>query len=191
MVQPTGPGRLEIRRKPFADIMIVVLVFAVALFASGCGTTSNTSRSDPSTGRASTTPSSTPAGTAPSNASGSSPEAAPPAPAAAPFVQQTFKNNKTIHFVSSDPPNNTLLSAPPGRVTVNFSSDLGSGSFISVKVNGMEVTTGGMILPLDNRSVSVAVNPYAGTGNYAVNYAAYWSDGSYCEGSFGFSVMLP
>ena len=191
VVPPAGPGRRKIRRTLFAVVMIVVLVFAVALLATGCGTSSPASRSDSSTGRASTTPSSTPAGTAPSTPSGSSPEAAPPAPAAAPFAQQAFKNNKTIHFVSSDPPNNALLSAPPGRVTVNFSSDLGSGSFISVKVNDMEVTTGGMILPLDNRSVSVAVNPYAGTGNYAVNYAAYWSDGSYCEGSFGFSVKLP
>ena len=181
---------LKIRRSsstgPAATtIIIAIALAALAAVAPGCGNrTTPEPRGDPTTPTTSS-PSSEPGGTAPSTPS---PEVAVPE---VPFVQQDFKNNKTIHFVSSDPPNNALLSAPPERVTVNFSSDLGSGSFISVKVDGREVSTGGMILPIDNRSVSVAVNPYAGTGNYTVNYAAYWSDGSYCEGNFGFSVKLP
>lgn len=171
-----------------AAALAAFVLAAVALVAAGCGNAGPASSSESSRG-SSSAPASSAAGSRPADPT---PEEPPPPAPETPFVQQAFKNNKTIHFVSSDPPNNALLSAPPPQVTVRFSSDLGSGSFISVKVDGREVTTGGMILPLDNRSVSVVVNPYAaGTGNYAVNYAAYWSDGSYCEGSFGFSVKLP
>lgn len=167
--------------------LLIAIMMLVITLAVGCGGSAE-KPGDGQTGSESSAPASGPVASVPEDN-----EEAAQAPAApeTPFLQQDFKNNKTIHFVSSDPPNNALLSAPPAQVTVRFSSDLGSGSFISVKVDGREVTTGGMILPLDNRSVSVAVNPYAGTGNYAVNYAAYWSDGSYCEGSFGFSVKMP
>ncbi|GEM_PF-1671725 len=117
---------------------------------------------------------------------------APPSPTPKKaFVREFFKNNKTIHFLSSDPPNNALLPHPPEMVTIRFLADLGSGSFIKVTVDGKEVSTGSMILPVDNRSMSVRINPYIGTGNYKVFYTAYWSDGSYCEGSFGFSVQEP
>ncbi|MBM3956711.1 MAG: copper resistance protein CopC [Gemmatimonadetes bacterium] len=177
------------RLVPAAPVVIVLAVLAcVALALAGCGNDGSTGKNS----RPETPAASAPAGETPGSAPSTAPEA-PPVEAVpeAPFVQQQFRDNRTIHFASSDPPNNALLSAPPERVTVSFSSDLGSGSFISVKVDGREVTTGGMILPVDNRSVSVAVNPYAGTGNYAVSYAAYWSDGSYCEGSFGFSVKVP
>lgn len=115
----------------------------------------------------------------------------PDKPEEKPFVREFFRNNKTIHFLSSDPPNNALLPHPPEMVTIRFSSDLGGGSFIKVTVDGKEVSTGQMILPVDNRSMSVRINPYIGTGNYRVFYTAYWSDGSYCEGSFGFSVQEP
>ncbi len=113
----------------------------------------------------------------------------PERPEVKPFVREFFKNNKTIHFLSSDPPNNALLPHPPEMVTIRFTSDLGSGSFIKVTVDGKLVSTGPMILPVDNRSMSVRINPYIGTGNYRVFYTVYWADGSYCEGSFGFSVQ--
>jgi methionine-rich copper-binding protein CopC len=168
----------------------VALVVLFTVLAAGCGGGSGmTSRGD--NGPAASTPG------AFSSTARSTPATVPPAkstPAAqsAPqFVQQVFKNNKTIHFVSSDPPCNALLSTPPSKVTINFSSDLGSGSFISVAVNGLEVTSGPMLQPIDNRSVTANITPALGTGNYLVKYAAYWSDGSYCEGSFGFSVKTP
>jgi methionine-rich copper-binding protein CopC len=109
-----------------------------------------------------------------------------PAPA---FVQKSFTPVNIRHFVSSDPPNNALLSAPPAAITMKFSCDMGSGSFMSVVSNGMEMVTGPMITARDNRSLSAAFNQAAPTGNYQVRYTIYWCDGSYFDGSFGFSIL--
>lgn len=108
-----------------------------------------------------------------------------------PFEQKTYENKPTIHFVASEPANNALLTERPSQVTINFSCDLGSGSFVSVKKDGIEMTEGPMIQSRDNRSITAKLRPSMTTGNYHVQYAAYWCDGSYCEGSFGFSVDLP
>ena len=167
-------------RRATGKCVLAVAAVILVVFPVGCG------------GRSITGPSGRDSSVRPAQTTAvQAPAAAPATATAAPFVQQSFKDNHTIHFSASDPPNNALLAAPPARVTVAFSSDLGSGSFISVTIDGREVTTGSMILPIDNRSVSVNVSPAAGTGNYLVRYTPYWRDGSYTEGSFGFSVKLP
>ncbi len=129
-------------------------------------------------------------GTAPVDHSSAPAEVEDTAPPAQPFVQQNFTLRRTINFVSCDPQNNALLSAPPGRVTINFSKPLGAGSFIEVTRDGMRANKGQVILSTDNRTMYVDVA--AGiTGNYQVKYAAYFASGYYEEGSFGFSVNLP
>jgi methionine-rich copper-binding protein CopC len=115
-----------------------------------------------------------------------SPDTSLPAP---PFVQEQFVNRRTINFVSSEPPNNALLTAPPGYVTIRFSKGLGAGCFINVKREGFEVTTGPVAIASDNLSMTVPVAAGV-TGNYKVTYAAYFFSGYYEEGSFGFSVNV-
>ena len=115
-------------------------------------------------------------------------EVAATAPAPA-FVQKNFTPSNVRHFVSSNPPNNALLDAPPAAITINFSCDMGSGSFMSVISNGMEMVKQPMITARDNRSLSAAFNPAAPTGDYLVKYTIYWNDGSYFDGSFGFSIL--
>lgn len=111
------------------------------------------------------------------------------APASQPFVKESFSERRTIHFVSSDPANNSLLTIPPARVSITFDYDLGGGSFMSVKRDELDVTRGPMVMSPDRRTLSAEVEAGV-TGNYAVDYAAYFSDGYYEEGRFGFSVHL-
>ena len=160
------------RRTVLTGLFVALLVAALV---SGCGAGKDSGRD---TG-------SLPAGR--SSAPAEVEDTAPPAPQ---FVQETFANRRTINYVSSDPPNNALLGAPPERVTINFSKALGAGSFIEVNRDGMKATSGQVIVAPDNRSMYVPVA--AGlTGNYKVTYAAYFASGYYEEGSFGFSVKLP
>lgn len=111
------------------------------------------------------------------------------APPTQPFVQQDFVNRRVINYVSSDPANNSLLSAPPERVTIYFSKMLGAGSFIEVTMEGLNVATGQVFVAQDSRSMYVPVAAGV-TGNYKVKYAAYFASGYYEEGSFGFSVKI-
>lgn len=156
-------------------VFSIALVVAVAVL-TGCG-------ADPVVRTSATAPSA-------SSATASTPASTSPPPP--PFTQENFTERRTINFVSSDPPNNTLLNARPAFVTVTFRCKLGSGSFISVKRDELEVATGPMITGADDYSVSVAINQaVATTGNYKVRYTVYFIDGSYFDGSFGFSVLLP
>lgn len=167
---------MSIRFKVCFSIITVALVAAVL---AGCGGDPPA----PTSGSSATAPSA-------SSATVSSPTSTTPAPP--PFEQEDFSEKRTINFVSSDPPNNALLNARPAFVTVNFRCKLGSGSFISVKRDELEVATGPMITGADDYSVSVAINQaVATTGNYKVRYTVYFIDGSYFDGSFGFSVLLP
>ena len=104
-------------------------------------------------------------------------------------MQQNFGAKHVRHFVSSDPPNNALLDAPPQNITLHFSCDLGSGSFMSVLLDKREMVTGPMITARDNRSLSAPFNRNAPSGNYLVRYTTYWCDGSYFDGSYGFSIL--
>jgi methionine-rich copper-binding protein CopC len=111
------------------------------------------------------------------------------APAEAPFVQENFSERRAINFASSEPANNTLLTAPTPAVFINFTRGLAAGSFIEVTRDGMSVTTGANVLTPEARTMYVPVDTGT-TGNYKVKYAAYFSSGYYEEGYFGFSVKL-
>lgn len=165
--------------------MFIVVVSAAAL--SGCGGGGSKVATDPGSNSVSTADGA-PGGEAPDTASDDEPV---DTASRVPFVQETFPVHQTIHFVSSDPPANSLLTTRPKQVTINFNCDLGSGSFISVTRDGQEMVTGSMAVSADSRSITAALSPYITTGNYKVEYAAYWRDGSFCEGYFGFSVKLP
>jgi len=107
------------------------------------------------------------------------------------FTQQTFQNIKSAHFVSSEPANNALLTAPISEIKLTFDFDLASaGSKISVMSGGIEVTTGASQVIGDSLVLSVPVKTDE-TGNYEVSYSACWFDGSCHDGDFGFSVQLP
>ncbi len=106
------------------------------------------------------------------------------------FEQEQFENIKSAHYVSSDPANNALLTAPASKVTLNFNFDLVSPSKIQVSRDGTDVTGGPIQISNDKLSMSVPVNAQA-TGNYKVTYTSCWPDGSCHNGSFGFSVKLP
>jgi methionine-rich copper-binding protein CopC len=115
--------------------------------------------------------------------------APPPAEPPPPFQQENFTLRRTINFVGTEPENNQLLTSPVDGVTIYFSHNLGSGTFAKVTRNGLEVNDGPMEIAMDLRSVRAPVKADV-TGNYKVEFAAYFSDGYYEEGSFGFSVNL-
>ena len=164
------------KRKTF---LLLVLTACIALIFQGCEGAAT--RSSSSTTPASTQPSS-------SATTGSQPKStAPPAP---PFVQESFVNRRMINYVSSDPANNSLLQAPPERVTIHFSKGLAAGSFIEVTTDGRSCATGQVYVAPDTLSMYVPVAAGV-TGNYKVKFAAYFSSGYYEEGSFGFSVKIP
>jgi len=111
-------------------------------------------------------------------------------PAAEPaFVQQTFQQTKSPHFVSSQPTNNQLVNSLVEEVKLNFNFDVVEGSKISVTKDGQDVTTGPTTIAGDNLSMTVPVAADE-TGNYSVTYTACWPDRSCHDGSFGFSVKL-
>ena len=105
------------------------------------------------------------------------------------FTAQSFQNIKTPHFVSSNPSNNQLLTAPLSQVTVSFNFDVAEPSKISVTRGGVSVTTGGTVISDDKLSLSVPVSADR-TGNYEVKYTACWADKSCHDGNYGFSVKL-
>lgn len=119
-------------------------------------------------------------------------EAPPPSTQTAtivPFQAQTFTQTKAAHFVSSEPANNTVLTAPPTSVKINFNFDLAPPSKITVTRDGMDVASGQTTIAADKLSMSVPINAQQ-TGNYQVNYTACWPDKSCHNGSFGFSVQV-
>ena len=105
------------------------------------------------------------------------------------FTAQSFQNIKAPHFVSSNPSNNQLLTAPLSQVTVSFNFDVAEPSKISVTRGGVSVTTGGTVISDDKFSLSVPVSADR-TGNYEVKYTACWADKSCHGGNYGFSVKL-
>jgi methionine-rich copper-binding protein CopC len=106
------------------------------------------------------------------------------------FQQEAYEEVKSAHFVSSDPANNSLLTTPVTRVTINFDFNLGTSNTISVARDGTNVVTGPIEVAPDKLSMSVPIDGNA-TGNYRVDYIASWPDGSQHSGMFGFSVNLP
>jgi len=105
------------------------------------------------------------------------------------FIQETFQNIKTPHYVSSNPENNGLLTTSLNQVSIQFNFDLANNSTIEVTRDGVSVVTGEKQISSDKLTLSVPVNA-AQTGNYSVSYSACWPDGSCHQGSFGFSVKL-
>jgi hypothetical protein len=116
-------------------------------------------------------------------------EAPPPAPTAQ-FTQEKFENIKSAHYVSSDPANNQLLTAPTPSVTIKFNFVLADNSQIDVKRNGASVAAGPVQYAADKLSMTLPIDG-SSTGNYAVTYTACWPDRSCHDGSFGFSIQLP
>ena len=107
------------------------------------------------------------------------------------FVQEDFRETRALHFVSSQPANNALLSAPPQQVMLTFTKELTPPSEIEVTCEGSDVTTASTTsISEDGLRLSVPIDA-ARTGNYQVEYSVTWTDGRSDTGSFGFSVQLP
>ena len=105
------------------------------------------------------------------------------------FRPKTFTQTKAAHFVSSEPANNTILTATPASVKINFNFDLAPPSKITVTRDSADVTSGETTISSDKLSLSVPVSANE-TGNYQVNYTACWQDKSCHDGSFGFAVNV-
>ncbi|MBU1670036.1 MAG: copper resistance protein CopC [Actinobacteria bacterium] len=157
--------------KKLVCVLSALLLLSAVVMVAGCGEDKTTQT---------TTPETTPVEeTTPSTA-----------PSTRPFTQQIFENIKAAHYVSSSPENNQLLTTPPTAVTINFNFNLGTQNSIGVSRDGTSVTTGPLTVAPDKLSMSVPIDGNA-TGNYRVDYAASWPDGSSHNGMFGFSVQLP
>lgn len=146
------------------DFLVAILIFVSSIVLAGCKKTTQTVNTDTSS-QIQQTDSATDTAT-------------------------NFENIKTPHFVSSDPFNNDTLAKAPENVLIVFNFNLVTGSKISLKTNGQEVTSASAKISTDKLSMTVPVSINQ-SGNYETSYTACWPDGSCHNGSFGFVVKLP
>ncbi|MBA3758838.1 copper resistance protein CopC [Candidatus Saccharibacteria bacterium] len=106
------------------------------------------------------------------------------------FIPESFQNIKAAHYVSSNPSNNALLNSSVDTVAIKFNFDLAPPSKINVTLNGADVTKSATSISSDKLTLTIPVTANQ-TGNYKVEYAACWPDGSCHDGSYGFSIKLP
>ncbi len=95
---------------------------------------------------------------------------------------------KTPHWQESTPAHGEYWAAPPVNVLVDFDFDLGPGSTISVTKDGVEYTTGPVVIDANKLGLRRALGASMPDGRYDVAYTACWPDGSCHTGRFQFAI---
>lgn len=98
-------------------------------------------------------------------------------------------------LVSSDPKDGAKLDAPPAKITLVFSEEIGAekSNFTVTNASGAKVGEGKLDLnDLDRKTLSGTMDQNAGTGIYTVAWAAYTADDDHTEeGTITFTVGIP
>lgn len=97
-----------------------------------------------------------------------------------------YKEERTIHFVSSAPKHGEMLDASPAVVSVSFNFPIVKGSTIQIlDLQGNVVAEGDLAI---SRLGLVVQPPALKSGTYEVRYHAVWLGGSSHDGKFWFVV---
>jgi copper resistance protein C len=95
-------------------------------------------------------------------------------------------------LVSSDPKDGAKLDAPPAKITLVFSEEIGAekSNFTVTNASGAKVGEGKLDLnDLDRKTLSGTMDQNAGAGIYTVEWAAYTADDDHTEeGTITFTV---
>ena len=98
----------------------------------------------------------------------------------------TYKEERTIHFVSSTPSHGDLLDSSPSIVSVSFNFPIVKGSTLQVlDLKGNILSEGDLA---ENRLGLLAQPSKLSSGTYEVRYHAVWLGGSAHNGKFWFVV---
>lgn len=95
---------------------------------------------------------------------------------------------KSLHFVTSTPPHESVLAAPPINIVIDFNFDLGSKSLIKVTKDSVDYTEGKTTIDPSKLTLRQALKPDLLDGLYTVTYDACWPDNTCHDGTFQFVI---
>lgn len=99
-----------------------------------------------------------------------------------------FTEVRVSSFLSSTPPQNSILATSPNTVSVVFSEVLGPDSTIVVKDKDQQQVQLGAATFNEDRTTMTTLLRSGVTGPVSVTYRACTLDGSCPQGSFGFTI---